>query len=136
MKLPRVANLARTILGDHEPLAGWIAKRRLGSGWISCSVRLLRGNGLSRRWRSGLVRVSEGTLYFRPAPFLPGRRVKKLPIGEISAWETDDAPTGPGAWGLRGGLQLLRVRSATVSFDLAVRPDQAADALDALSATQ
>src|SRR3954452_16212032 len=136
MKLPRGANLARTILGDHEPLAGWVAKRRLGSGWISCSVRLLQGNGLSRRWRSGLVRVTGGTLYFRPAPFLPGRRVKKLAIGDVSAWETDDAPTGPGAWGLRGGLRWVRVRSATVSFDLAVRPEQAADALDALHTAQ
>src|SRR4051812_26724203 len=87
MKLPRVADIARTVLGDEEPLAGWFARRRLVSGWISCSVRLLQGNGLSRRWRSGLVRVSGGTLYFRPAPFLPGRRVKKLAIGDVSAWE-------------------------------------------------
>jgi hypothetical protein len=117
-----VGNLVGHLL-FRRPVEKVVSEKRLQRGWVDSAARLTGGTaaGMSKRWRGGLIAAVDGQLAWRTAPLLPFRAQVLLPMQVSVIQESDDRPTGQGAWGLPANLHLVRLTGPIWALDLGVR---------------
>lgn len=117
----------------------WRMGRLAARNQAECGFRVVAGDhdGLSARWRHGVVTLSKGEILFRP--FLPpGIRIprpftKPVVIPIVSMDQAGRRPSGVEIWSVNPQAEVLRVNTGQAELEWAVLGAQREWVLQAVS---